>query len=91
MNITSLQFQLREMQGHLQSCLADLESGKIGSDDDAALAVELGHLLDHLCLAWNTRNVAPNDVGKISDADFFRHANDVPNFGFSRRLSDEAL
>ena len=51
MDIDSLKFQLREMQTHLQSCLERLERGKIGADDDAALAVELGHLLDHLCLA----------------------------------------
>jgi len=90
MNIDSLKFQLGEMQGHLQSCLADLESGKLGADDDAALAVELGHLLDHICLAWNTRDVAPSDFGQVSDAEFAAHSNAVPNFGFTRRLSDDA-
>ena len=91
MNIDSLRFQLGEMQIHLQSCLADLESGELAADDDAALAVKLGHLLDHICLAWNTRDVAPSDFAKISDAEFSGHSNTVPNFGSTRRLSDAAF
>lgn len=91
MNIDSLKFQLREMQSHLQSCLADLESGKIEADDDASLAVDLGHLLDHLCLAWNTRDIPVGKFGNVSDDDFAAHANTVPNFGSSRRIGRYAF
>ena len=91
MNIDSIKFQLREMQLHLQCCLEDLDRGKIGADDDAALAVNLGHLLDHLCVAWNTRDVPVECFGQISDLDFVAVSNTVPNFGFSRKISEDAL
>ena len=91
MDIDSLKFQLREMQTHLQSCLEGLERGRIGADDDAALAVELGHLLDHLCLAWNTRDIPVESFGQVSDSDFAAHSNTVPNFGSSRKIGEDAF
>jgi hypothetical protein len=91
MNIESLKFQLREMSTHLQSTLADLDSGKIGAGDDHLLAIDLGHLLDHLCLAWNSRNIALEDFETISDTNFATHASTVPNFGCSRSLGSNAF
>jgi hypothetical protein len=48
-------------------------------------------LLDHLCWAWNMRDVAPSDFGQVSDDDFAAHSNAVPNFGFTRKISDNVL
>ena len=44
MNTDSLKFQISEMRVHVENCLADLQSGKIGPDDDIALSVQLGHI-----------------------------------------------
>ena len=87
MNIDSLHFQISELRDHVDTLLGEINAGEYDDDSDLALATWLGHLLDHINLAWNTRNHPDGWPNDISQEEFERAMNTVPNFGFRRVLS----
>ena len=62
MNFENLRFQLSELRAHVDDLLESLANSSVWENDEASQAVELGHLLDHLNLAWNLRALKPGDV-----------------------------
>lgn len=70
-------FNVQEARIHLQKLEAELG----GSDavDPITLLVQLGHIQEHLCLAWNS------GVGKRSDVDV---AYQIPNWTSNFELID---
>ncbi len=87
MNLENLHFQLSELRVHVDDLLESISNGSIGEGDEASLAVELGHLLDHVNLAWNLRGLKPEDFASVNDEVFQRASNTVPNFGLNRTLA----
>jgi hypothetical protein len=91
MNIATVEFDLGEALIHLQNLVAELRAGKIQTDDEPALAVQLGHVLDHICRAWNCKDMTPEQKSKLAQEEFDRLSNTVPNFLGERVLGEFAL
>ena len=91
MHTATVQFELGEALIHLQDLVTELRSGKIQTSDEPALAVQLGHILDHISTAWNCKDMTPEQRAALSQADFERLANTVPNFLGERTLGAFAL
>jgi hypothetical protein len=48
MQVSHVQFELSEALVHLQDFVAEIRDGKLHADDEPDLAVQLGHILDHI-------------------------------------------
>src|SRR5690242_15601013 len=91
MNVATVEFELAEASHHLQRLVAELRDGKIGDRGEPAVAVQLGHVLDHLCRAWNCKDMTPEQSSSLSQAEFDRLSNTVPNFMGERVIGEFAL
>jgi hypothetical protein len=90
MNLGHVQFELAETLLHLQELLAEFREGRMESDDTPKLAVELGHILDHISYVWNSRDLSPEALLTMPEAEYERLANTVPNFQATRVMGDTA-
>jgi NTP pyrophosphatase (non-canonical NTP hydrolase) len=90
MNIAHIQFELGEAALHLQLLLQALREERLGSGDDPELAAKLGHVLDHICFAWNGRDLSMDELGALRQEKFERLCNTVPNFLATRTLGEVA-
>lgn len=91
MNIATVQFDLQEAQVHLRELVAELKDGTMRTGDTPALAVQLGHVLDHLCMAWNARELSPEEKAALSQDDHDRMCNTVPNFHGEKVMGEVAV
>jgi hypothetical protein len=85
-DLEGITFELDEAAFHLRELAEEFRSGKLGEDDDPALEVMLGHVLDHLCRAWNARELDADEKMALSQDEFERMSNSVPNFQLNRKL-----
>ena len=91
MHTATVEFELGEALIHLQDLVAEFRAGKIQPRDEPALAVQLGHVLDHISVAWNCKDMTPDQRAALSQEDFERLSNTVPNFTGGRVLGEFAL
>jgi hypothetical protein len=91
MNIAIVEDEIDEALIHLKTLIAELRSGEIQKDDEPALAIQLGHTLDHISRAWNCKDMTQDQKTVLSQGDFERLSNTVPNFLGERVLGDCAL
>ena len=73
---------------HLNELVAEIREGKTKEDDDPCLEVMLGHVLDHICYAWNARDLSAEEKYQMSQDAYQELTNLVPNFQCSRKLKD---
>lgn len=78
---------LGEADVHLRDIIARIDQKKMETDDEATLAVELGQVLDHLCLAWHCREMTPKQKAGLETSEYIRLSNEVPDFGGERRIA----
>jgi hypothetical protein len=88
MNLSNVEFQLRESTEALQACLLEIQSGTLSAKNDSRLSEHLARALDRICLAWHSRDLATHEVGHMSRADIDRWIQTVPNFGGTRQIGD---
>ena len=70
------EFHLQEALIHLQSLLGDMRAGTL---DDSAYEVDMAHIQEHLCLAWNLRHVGSKPyVGDMEENKLM--ARTIPNW-----------
>jgi hypothetical protein len=91
MQVSTVQFELSEALVHLRDFVAEIRGGKLHVDDEPELAVQLGHILDHISLAWNCKDMAVEEIGALSQSEFERLSNTVPNFLGQRVIGEFAL
>jgi len=91
MNIETVDRELGEALVHLQSLVGEFRAGKIQSRDEPALAVQLGHILDHISIAWNCKDMTPEQRAALPQGQFERLSNTVPNFLGERVIGEFAL
>jgi hypothetical protein len=91
MHTDTVKREIGEALIHLEDLVAEFRSGKIQERDDPALAVQLGQVLDHMSIAWNCKDMTPDQRAALSQEDFERLANTVPNFTGGRVLGEIAL
>ncbi|MDQ8209722.1 hypothetical protein QEH52_19545 [Coraliomargarita sp. SDUM461003] len=86
MNLDHLEFQISELHDHVGTLLNEIREGKMKEDCEGGLEVDLGHLLDHICWAWNLKECSIEQSSSLSDEEFLRASNSIPNFGLERTL-----
>jgi len=91
MNTATVDFDLGEALIHLQDLVAELRAGKIQNRDEPVVAVQLGHVLDQLCLAWNCKDMSPEQKSNLPSEERERLSNTVPNFYGGRVIGEFAL
>jgi hypothetical protein len=87
MNIPHLEFEIAELHEHVGDLLLAIRNGELSDFGEVSLSVHLGHLLDHIDLAWNLKDREGEEIANLSQNEFERAMNTVPNFGFNRHLS----
>ena len=91
MHTDTVGFDLGEALIHLQDLVGEFRAGKIHPRDEPALAVQLGHILDHISIAWNCKDMTPEQRASLSQDDLHRLSNTVPNFLGQRVLGEFAF
>lgn len=91
MNTDVIQFELYEASIHLREFLDELSDGKIGESDTPDLAIQLAHIMDHLCRAWNCKDLSSEGHADLSQVEFDRLSHTIPNFMGERILGEYAL
>jgi hypothetical protein len=91
MNVETVHFELAEAAYHLQALVAELHDGKIDDRGEPAVSVQLAHILDHVSRAWNCKDMTGDQKSKLSQEEFERLSNTVPNFLGQRVLGEFAL
>ena len=91
MNISIVQRDLEEASVHLQDLVTELREGKIGEDDTPAVSIQLAHIMDHICRAWNCKDQTDGQRAALSQEEFERLSNTVPNFLGEKVMGEYAL
>ncbi len=91
MNAKTVGHELGEALIHLEDLVAKLRNGMIGPNDEPAVAVQLGPILDHMSRAWNCSDLPPEQHANLPQVEFERLSNTVPNFLGTRTIGDLAL
>ena len=91
MNVSHVEFELTEALIHLQSLVAEFHEHCVQPDDTPEVAVQLGHILGHICFAWSGRDMSNEELQALSQAEFERLTDIVPNFNGTRKLGDTAF
>jgi hypothetical protein len=91
MNTEIVHFELNEASIHLAELVAGIRDGTIEPDNTPALAIDLAHIMDHLCRAWNCKDMTHEQKDSITQEEFERLSNTVPNFMGERILGEYAL
>jgi hypothetical protein len=86
MDPTSVVFQLSEAREHLDELINELREGRLGDEPDIDLQFSLEHIIDHLCFAWNARDLSIREVAELTQEDFERCCQTVPDFFGNRTL-----
>ena len=90
MHTSTVHFELNEALIHLRDVVAELHDGRMQAGDTPELAVQLGHILDHICMAWNARDLSPEQMAAVSQVEHDRMCNTVPNFHAERVMGEVA-
>jgi hypothetical protein len=78
--------QLSEALVALQQCEHKTQLGAYDEDGPIAIAVDFQQVLIHLCLAWHFKGMTHEAIRALTQEQFDRLANSVPNFGFALKL-----
>ncbi len=78
--------ELNEAQVHIQSLIGRLRASPIQEDEDFALSIDFGHILEHLNRAWHYRRMSEQEVDRLLQENFEECGKSIPNFGFEMRL-----
>jgi hypothetical protein len=81
-------FQLNEARVHLDDLLREVRARWVDHDEDVAIAIGLGHVLEHLNLAWHYRAKSVEQVSAESQDEFETRCNHVPRLTPGLRLLD---
>jgi hypothetical protein len=90
MRVEIVRDELQEAVIHLEELVNELRAGKIDDRGEPTVSVQLAHVLDHVCRAWNCKDISPEQKSKLTQEEFNRLSNTVPNFLGERILGDFA-
>ncbi len=88
MNPEGVKHELNEVVRHAQETIEAIEQGRRIATDESGLTTDLGHILDHLCRAWNCRDLDPETIERLPEDRFDECSDNVPNFQHRRKLMD---
>ena len=85
-NRAAVELQLSEAMLALASALEKTKQGKYDQEAPLVMAIDFEQVLYKLCLAWHFKNMSNDQIHTLSEAEFKRLSNTIPNFGFELRL-----
>ncbi len=85
-NRAAAERQLSGAQVALENCISKLNSGRYDNESPLVIAIDFEQVLYHLCLAWHFKDMTDEERDKLSESEFIRLSNTVPNFGFELKL-----
>lgn len=91
MHTETVERELGEALVHLQDLVGEFKARKIQENDEPALAVQLGHILGHISRAWNCKDMTLDQKVALSQTEFERLTDTVPNFLGGHVLGEFAL
>lgn len=91
LNTAHIHYELNEAAEALQNLLNEIKSGQLGHKDSPELAVHLDHITGHIHRAWNCRMLTEEELFILTQEDFSRHTNTIPNFFGNRLLGEDTF
>ena len=85
-NRSAVRQELSEALLALQKCEHKTKVGAYDDDGPLAIAVDFQQVLVHLCLAWHFKDMTHEQIRGLTQEEFNRLANTVPNFGFALKI-----
>ena len=85
-NRSAVERQLSGASVALDECVQKLKAGEYDAEAPLVMATDLEQVLYHLCLAWHVKNLTDEERAALSQEDYKRLSNTVPNFGFELKL-----
>jgi len=85
-NRVAVALQLSGAKVALDECIQKVNSGDFDDEAPLVMAVDFEQVLYHLCLAWHFKNMTDEERAGLSQEEFKRLSNTVPNFGFELKL-----
>ena len=79
-------FQLNEAMVHLDGMLREVRALWVDQDEDVGIAIGLGHVLEHLNLAWHYRSKSVEQVSTETQEEFETQCRLVPRLTPGLRL-----
>lgn len=79
-----LLLELDEARKHLTELIDNVRANEFDTPDDIRFHIE--HLIDHLCHAWNTRELTPEQHAAMSQEEFQGYCSTVPDAFGQRKL-----
>jgi hypothetical protein len=85
-NRTAVALQLTAAKVALDECIRKVNAGDFDDEAPLVMAVDFEQVLYHLCLAWHFKSMTAEERAALSQEDYKRLSNTVPNFGFELKL-----
>jgi hypothetical protein len=85
-NRSAVERQLSGASVALDECIQKLKAGEYDAEAPLVMAIDFEQVLYHLCLAWHFKGMTNEQRDRLSQEDFKRLSNTVPNFGFELKL-----
>ena len=79
MNRNNILYELEEAQCHLEELLNKIKYRKLEDNDGHSLAIMIAHIIGHFAFAWNTRNMSSEEVDNLSQDEFEKLSNTIPD------------
>ncbi len=86
MNRTRAIFNLHEIAVDIPGIIDDIEAGRYDDDGDLSYEVALGHLMDHLALAWHEAHMSDDEVDALSQEQFETLCTSIPRLQLDNRI-----
>jgi hypothetical protein len=85
-NREAVERQLSGAKVALDECIQKVKAGDYDDEAPLVMAVDFEQVLYHLCLAWHFKHMTDEQRESLSQEEFKRLSNTVPNFGFELKL-----
>jgi hypothetical protein len=85
-NRAAVERQLSGAQVALDECIQKVKTGGYDNEAPLVMAIDFEQVLYHLCLAWHFKHMTDEQRENLSQEEFKRLSNTVPNFGFELKL-----
>jgi len=85
-NRAAVAMQLSGARVALDECIRKVNAGDFDDEAPLVMAIDFEQVLYNLCLAWHVKNMTDEERAALSQEDYKRLSNTVPNFGFELML-----
>ena len=89
LNKSAVERQLSGARVALDECISKLNTGDYDDEAPLVMAVDFEQVLYHICLAWHFKHMTDDERASLSEEEFKRLSNTVPNFGFELNLREK--